>query len=235
MVSTNTSETILLAGYLTPHADKRARSVELWRAIADDIRSTEKGKISMELYEDQGREKWQEGFIVLEEFATQAIKDAFNAKPSHVAVSTQVREEGLISDFKIGYYKHVFGVGKTIGGHEREEKVLMAVFVTVNEGKTGEVLDLWKDIAEDVKRTEGGEVAMELYSMHEEVGGGGEEKGEKFFLVYEFVNEEARETFGKKPSHVEAIAKEREGEMLKNVDFKVCKRVLGSGSGIKAA
>lgn len=118
----------------------------------------------MELYEDQGRGKGQEGFIVLEEydtspppnpfhststyqylltglsrFANQAIKDAFNVKPSHVAASTKVREEELIRDFKIGCYKHVFGVGKMIGGHESGEKVLMAVFVTVNEGKMEEV------------------------------------------------------------------------------------------------
>ncbi|KAK4506605.1 hypothetical protein PRZ48_000337 [Zasmidium cellare] len=231
-MASTTSEKITLVGYITPHADRRARSFELWRAIADDIRSEEQGNIAMELFEDV--EKEDGGFLILEEFASKEARDAFNVKPSHVAISTSVREEGLIGGVDIGYYKYVLGVGKTIGGDGsgQKEKVVMGGWIVVDDGKREMAFDLWKDVAEDVRSTEAGKVAMEVYSIHEDVTGKGGE--DKYFLVYEFANEQAREAFGKKPRHVELVNKERELKVFKTVDFKVGKHVLGSGSGIKA-
>lgn len=52
-----------------------------------------------------------------------------------MAIATKVHEEKLIKDADMGFYKHVVGAGKIIGGDRGEGNVIVAAFVVVEDGR----------------------------------------------------------------------------------------------------
>ncbi|KAK4961801.1 hypothetical protein LTR10_002293 [Elasticomyces elasticus] len=72
---------------------KEERAKELWRMMHEDILANEFGRVAFRLHHQTD----QPGtYIVIYEYASEAVRDEFMAKPLHVKVSTASKSEGLL-------------------------------------------------------------------------------------------------------------------------------------------